>query len=373
MIAKIYEFDGDDDRIYYTSVPNEIGIFERKWLNALKKEIIETSKYEHNILVNLTWFKSNWDETAPLRELVSKVGPKDQVKIWFAGSIDGNHWITYDYVKIYHFFVENEYHISFVGYSNEHWHTWYPQWFIENTDPLEVDKLNLNESPNNLYLAYNRKPRMHRIQLIDALIEKQILDKGWVTFEHGHYPQIDIKTGFTDQDKHSTDIRFTRPEDLTSLGDLNIWRDSYLVVVSETDHDDPWQLSEKTWKPIFGLRPFLINGRKEVYEVLEKLGFYTPKDLFKNSKLDCHYTSVASQIQSLYHLPPYELHKLWESQYDMLMYNRKRMFEMANSDPNKILNWPQAKSKPYSVPVFGCAAPNSVIENGAAVAPVTFK
>lgn len=124
---------------------------------------------------------------------------------------------------------------------------------------------------------------------------------------------------------------------------MNLWRDSYLTVVSETDHDDPWQLSEKTWKPIFGLRPFLINGRREVYDVLERLGFYTPKDLFKNNDLDCHYESVVKQIKSLYEKTPEQLYQMWEDQYEMLVYNRKRMYEMANSDPKKILNWPQAK------------------------------
>jgi hypothetical protein len=98
------------------------------------------------------------------------------------------------------------------------------------------------------------------------------------------------------------------------------------------------------------MRPFLINGSRELYKILEKLDLYTPKDLFKNVDLDCHYESVVKQIQALYNKTPEELYTLWEGQFEMLLYNRQRMFEIANCDPSKILNWPQAKS--YSVPVL---------------------
>lgn len=344
-------FYGDtQDRIYYTSDPKELGIFEREWLNSLKKEIVEQSTYQHNVLVNLTWFNANWDKTKPLIDLVESLGTSKEVKIWYAGSIDGNYWITYSNMEFYHYLTEKGYTSSFVGFSDEHWHSWLPTWFVDSNLRIDTNKLMLKNDPKNLYLAYNRKPRIHRQWLVDSLKENNLLDRGWITFEQGHYPEIDNKTGETDQEKHSSDVRFTRPEDTCSLGDLNVWQDSYLVVVSETEHDDPWQLSEKTWKPIFGMRPFLINGRREVYKILEKLDLYTPKDFFKNSDLDCHHESVVKQIQALYNKTPEELYELWESQFEMLLYNRQRMFEIANCDPSKILNWPQAKS--YSVPVL---------------------
>ena len=354
-MSKVYEYNNlphqilyknTDDIIYYSSEPTAIGMFEREWLNSLKKEIVDTSEYEHNVLVNLTWFRANWDETEALRELVTGLGPKEHVKIWFAGTIDGNHWITHDNFPFYHYFVDQGYTISFVGFSDEHWHSWFPQWFVDTNLRTDMNELMLNKEPSNLYLAYNRKPTIHRVWLMDELVKHNLMDRGWITFEHGHYPMIDAKTGETDQNKHTADLRFSRPEDICSLGDLAKWRDSYLIVVSETDHDDPYQLSEKTWKPIFGMRPFLINGRREVYKVLEKLGLYTAKDFFKDSTLDCHYESVAKQIQVLYEKTPEELYRLWEDQYEMLLYNRRRMFEIANCDPEKILNWPQAKSKP---------------------------
>jgi hypothetical protein len=358
-MATVYEFNNlpnqvlyknTEDILYYTNDPKELGTFEREWLNSLKKEITQQSPYQHNVLVNLTWFNANWDNAKPLIDLVEKLGTEKEVKIWYAGSIDGNYWITYPNMRFYHYLKGKGYTSSFVGFSDEHWNSWLPAWFIDNNLKVDTNSLMLNKQPKNLYLSYNRKPRIHREWLVNSLVENNVLDRGWVTFERGHYPDIDNKTGTTDQDKHSSDVRFTRPEDICSIGDLDKWRDSYMVIVSETDHDDPWQLSEKTWKPIFGMRPFLINGGRELYKILEKLDLYTPKDLFKNVELDCHYESVVKQIQALYNKTPEELYELWESQFEMLLYNRQRMFEIANCDPEKILNWPQAKS--YSVPVL---------------------
>lgn len=355
-MQNVYEFnlENDNNKIYYCNEPVQVGKMERDWLNNLKTEIAQTSEYKHNVIVNLTWFKANWDEFEPLRILVANLGSIEHIKIWFVGSVDGNYWITYPWIEPYHYFLKLNYKISFVGYADEHWHSWYPEWFISNNLKLDVNKIMLNSEPKYHYLSYNRKPRIHREWLIKSIIENNLLDKGWVTFEKGHFIEIDNLSANTDQEKHSVDNRFSRPEDITSLGDLNIWRDSYLIIVSETDHDDAWQISEKTWKPIFGLRPFLINGSKNLYNIIDKLGFYTPRDLFKNINLDCNYETVVNQIKNLYDKKPIELFELWQDQFEMLLHNRKRMFEIANSDPTKILNWPQAKNKnQYPVaPVF---------------------
>jgi len=351
-MKNVYEFNLEQDghKLYYQSEPREIGILERNWLNNLKGEIANESTHEHNVVINLTWFKANWEETEPLRKFVESLGPVENVKLWFAGTIDGNYWITYSHIEIYHYLKNQGYAISFVGFADEHWHSWMPKWFVSNNLNVDMNDIVLSKSPEYLYLCYNRKPKIHREWLVNELLSKGLIDRGWVTFEKGHYPEIDKLTGNTDNIKPTTDERFSRPEDLTSLGYLNVWRNSFLVVVSETDHDDPWQLTEKTWKPIFGLRPFLINGHRDVYDILEKLGFYTPKDLFKDNKLDCHHENVVRQIQKLYHMSPNELYDLWEDQFEMLLYNRQRMFEMAIND-SKVLNWPQASPKPHSVPV----------------------
>jgi hypothetical protein len=64
------------------------------------------------------------------------------------------------------------------------------------------------------------------------------------------------------------DMSFGIPHDIHSLGNLDIWQQHFLNVVGETEfmHWDNMFISEKTWKPILGLRPFVINGQTKIYQ-----------------------------------------------------------------------------------------------------------
>jgi hypothetical protein len=57
------------------------------------------------------------------------------------------------------------------------------------------------------------------------------------------------------------------------LGDINIWNQSFLNVVTETVDNSFW-LSEKTFKPIIGKRPFVILNEKSLAG-LKEVGFKT--------------------------------------------------------------------------------------------------
>lgn len=346
-MINVVEFNRENNpnKIYYSCPPLEIGQYEREWLNNIKKEILANSECEHNILVNCTWFNvdGQMDEYA-LKKLARqfKIKYKKNIKIWFAASIDGLYFIQ----RIYDELKKQNFVVTYVGYGDDHWHSWYPTWIFNNNKSIKNEDVSLKRPPKYLYLSYNRKPRNHRIKLIDSLEQNALIDRGWITFEKGYYSFVDELSGNTETNHPTDDIRFSRPEDLTSLGDSTIWQNSYCVIVSETDSSDPWQLSEKTWKPIFGLRPFLINGHSNLYNLLEKLGFYTPRDFFKNKNLNPGILDTVEQIKLLYQMDNESLFNLYQTQYEMLMYNKQRMREMAETDSEKILNWSQAKNKP---------------------------
>ena len=338
------------DKIFYSAEPHSIGIKERQFIDDIKKEVAKVSNYQTNLVINITWFDA-WDPkiTDPIVEWVQTFGEPHHIKVWICGSVDGTDWFTH--VPLYRWFNEKGYKLVFVGFGPDHWYSWIPAWLVGNNKHIPENKYYLNNDFEYVYLCYNRKPRENRVELVKQLIGNNLLNKGWVTFDRGHFPEVDIRTGDTDQDKHTSDLRWSRPEDLMSCGDLNVWRNCYSVIVTETEHSDPWQLSEKTWKPILGLRPFLLNSHPGVTNVLNRLGLYTPVDLFENDKLNGSIESVINQIQLLSNKSPEELYALWLKQLPMLQYNRKRIFEIEEQDPSLILNWSQARPKPYSVPV----------------------
>lgn len=322
-----------NNRVYNVE-PLEVGVYEQEWLSNLKKEIEQYSDVPINLLINCTWIHMGEDV---LKFICDTAKDPQNCLIWWVGSVDGiefiKHQHSYKYLELL------GYKHTWVGNAYDHFHTWYPRWIIKDNDLTLVDLI----EPTYLFLSYNRKPRPWREDLVKKLISHGLHLKGFITFEEGVFPEIDNMSKNHDQHLHTQDRRFSRPEDITTLGSLDIWNHSYSVIVSETEISDSWQISEKTWKPIMGLRPFFLNSNKGIIYILEKLGFYTPAMLFDNPKLnDCFIEDIIEQLKAIEN--PMEL---YNKQLDMLKHNQKRFIEIANSDPTKILNWP------HSVPVAG--------------------
>lgn len=335
---------------FYLADPQDIGIFEKEWVSNLRNEIANVSTYPMNHIINITWLDID-KENELFQYIKNNEDPKTS-KIWLCGSIDSCHWVRS--MEFYKSFVEKGFDISLIGFSEEHWHSWFPYWLYKNNKDIHVT---LSENIKHLYLSYNRKPREHRKLLVEKLIENNLLDCGYITFEHGVFPEIDNKTGMTEQGHYEkllekepnnyirgADVRYSRPEDLTTLGDLEVWNSSYLVIASESEIYDPYHLSEKTWKPILGLRPFVWNGNNSMPGVLDRLGFYTPAKLFDNKSLDkCNVDSILDLLNELRILSTEQIYHLYLHQLPMLEHNRRRFIEIATADRTKILNWAQSK------------------------------
>lgn len=304
---------------FYTSTPLVIGELEKHCIENLKQQIINTSKFERNLIVNCTWI--NVDET-DFVQWFRNHHIFGKTKVYFTAFIDGLEWFVNS--KHVQFIRKFNCPVEFIGFHPDNWYSFLPALLKNYTD--EEIKL---ENIKNLYISLNRKPRSHRQKLVELLIQNNLIDRGHVTFERGHFEIIDKKTGDTEQHLHNEDIRFSRPEDIQTLGNLEIWKSTYCVIVSETDEYDPWHISEKTWKPIMGMRPFILNSNKNTYKILANLNLYTPAALFKNSNLDkADPVSVTEQIKSLYNKTDSELLELYNKQYDMLIHNKNIFLEL---------------------------------------------
>lgn len=340
-MPKIYEYD--EKELYYTAEPRSIGITERLWLDNLKVDILKHTDVEHNILVNITWFRGNMPDLVKFLNYVISISQiPEEVKIWFSGTVDGMDWFIH--FPLVPFLQGNRYKVSFVGFAKEHWHSWMPNWFYNYNININEQDLKLSENFKYKFLSYNRKPREHRLKLVSSIINLNLLEHGWVTFDNDHFAEVDKLSGESDQNLHTSDLRWSRPENLTSLGDLERWNNSYAIIVSETEIFDSYQISEKTWKPIFGLRPFLLNANVGVTPLLKKLGFYTPDVLFQRPYLNGDTNTVIQLLMEFSKMSNSEIYKMYQNQLPMLIHNRNRFIEIATMDQTNILNWSQAKS-----------------------------
>jgi hypothetical protein len=154
-----------------------------------------------------------------------------------------------------------------------------------------------------LYVCYNRKPHDHRVELYDSFKKHELLDQGTYTLGS----------------EEGDGVYYGVPNDLMSLGNMDVWRSSALCIVNETIYSTntvdgfPF-LTEKTFKPIVGCKPFIILGPNGAVEYLEQHGFKTynkhlglPDDPTVNDITECIKSLTIDDVRPLYELAEYNL------------------------------------------------------------------
>lgn len=206
-------------------------------------------------------------------------------------------------------------------------------------------------SPKYLFVNYNRKPHYHRQSIARALAHAGLDREGVLTL--GKYPNqeydFDIhKTlGETDeeyQEHGSGDVNGSVgiPNDIYSLGREEIWQNHLVNVVSETEFSYKRQVfvSEKIWKPVIGMRPFMINADPRVYSWLEARGFDTFQDLWPTAPHGDDVGSVVhgivANLKWLSAFTESEKNTWFQSIWPRLQHNRRRFFEYVAEQEEKV-------------------------------------
>jgi hypothetical protein len=147
---------------------------------------------------------------------------------------------------------------------------------------IELCRVDLIDRP---FICLNRKPHSHRLELYQQLCQQQLNIKGLVSMggTDGQAVQLlDTETVVPDLAPNSGTERNGIPNDISSLGNISNWARCFLTVVTETVYDINQNhfVSEKIYKPIVGLRPFLVYDTDGAYQWLRDRGFVTYHDEF---------------------------------------------------------------------------------------------
>ena len=194
---------------------------------------------------------------------------------------------------------------------------------------LDIDTIPKNF--DHLFLCYNRKPTWHRVELYKAFKKNNLLNKGVFTLGNEDPEQVklvnaDEKTiPLSNEDDHG---RMGIANDTMTLGNINLWNSHFVTIVNETQHISklgyPF-LSEKMWKPIIGMRPFLCLGDHGTIKLLQDAGFYTFNDMFDLAKKDLGVNDIVYAIKNC----KFDLASMYKEIQWKLHHNKKRFFEFA--------------------------------------------
>jgi len=200
----------------------------------------------------------------------------------------------------------------------------------EDTKPNSFD---------NLFLCYNRKPHRHRQMLHDQMIKHGVINRGIFTL--GNEDKSKIKMVNVDRSvvpPHDTRRHgdFGIPNDTMTLGNLEVWNSHLVTIVTETQHVPvmgfPW-FSEKIWKPIIGMRPYLLLGDGGSVRYLEDNGSFTFNETFGIEKDDATVSDIVHAMEKFTKDPA----EVYDSVVPLLRHNKKRFNEFV-LEQKKIFN-----------------------------------
>ena len=188
------------------------------------------------------------------------------------------------------------------------------------TEPKYIPSYDENEVPEKLFLSWNRRYRKHRVLLVLALEQLDLVDKSLISFqkidgENGHDTFMNQVTNIQTDDQDfvgrlnlygNTPFefddavvipRFANKLPLVIDGETDInkmcedwghtaqyYKQTLVSLVTETNYNTKeCTLTEKSFKPMYNKHPFMIVGVPGTIRGLQDLGFKTFSEFWDES------------------------------------------------------------------------------------------
>ena len=228
------------------------------------------------------------------------------------------------------------------------------------SDIVRATDLDYSKTRSKRFLCFNRTMRPHRYILGYIALKLNLLDTSIFSFlnKFDHTTSTvkgEIKSfGFTDGSKFAQAVYDLIPYELdtqhlsqherqgfNSVNSKQSWfSDTYVHITSETRfiHGETPFVSEKTWKPIANLQPFIMVGNYGTLAYLKQLGFKTFSPFIDESYDDetdykQRISKIYDEIARLNAMPLHQLHDWYYSITEILLHNQQLLIDMGSINP----------------------------------------
>lgn len=234
--------------------------------------------------------------------------------------------------------------VTAVGYYDSTEFVDYWALFLDDTfqDP-NVSALLRVDCIDHAYMCLNRKPHWHRRKLYQQMESLQLLEHGLVSLGGDNAPAL--KTLSEDVPvvnlaPNSGTEQNGIPNDISSLGTIENWQRCFLNIITETVYgiDQHYFVSEKIYKPILGLRPFLVYDVNGATRWLRDRGF----EPYTGDFADITDLNLAdgNNIPEFLNVLCQQPRSYWQHKFlslnDKLLHNRYRFKEYVNEQRKKL-------------------------------------
>jgi hypothetical protein len=203
------------------------------------------------------------------------------------------------------------------------------------------------------FLMLNRRMRPHRLYSVLMFNHLNIIDDVFVSYDLNSMEIFDLdermyksyhigeKIPFNIMETEYQKLKKTKPVNVLDFDNLQevwgfnfedkrIYLQSYIHITSETNFfENGGYFSEKTWKPIGHLQPFIFMGPAYGLREIKKFGFRTFSPFINESYDDerndkIRFKMIIDEIERLSKLSLKEIHNWYHSIFqDVLVYNQE--------------------------------------------------
>jgi hypothetical protein len=225
------------------------------------------------------------------------------------------------------------------------------------SDNVKPDELNPSRLRTKKFLSFNRQMshRPHRVMISYLALKHNLLKDGFFSFigDVGIAEVSSILQQFTLTNNLVSEIHELIPLEIdtqnlssdrktsfnTDNNKKDLYLDTYIHLTSETGFSTTDVFfSEKTFRPIINLQPFLSFGNAGCLRDLQELGFKTfhpyideTYDLETNPIRRMQLLEI--ELQKLANMSIEELHQLYYSMTDILIHNQGHLKTFKDTDP----------------------------------------
>lgn len=309
-------------------------VFTKKLLRAIPDDVC---------LINTTWF--SMEETS---EKLSQWSTTKNRAFLYSG-MDWENSTCTELTRKTHKELQEKFDVINIGNTGDGYYFSFWLEFIDHYHEYFFDSsYALQPNIRYQYLCLNNKCNDHRAYLLNGIFkEEDVYCKGNISvlqpdsrYEFDHPIILEEKrpssmsSMFYDWEKFS-DTHISN--DIVSLGDPNHWSTHFLTVVTESCHHSDVFLSEKIFKPVIGLRPFLAVGDRNLYPKLRELGIDTFEDLFPCVGRDAETyqercDNLLVDLRMVCDMSLHQLDILYQHIYNRLVKNRERVLQLINEN-----------------------------------------
>lgn len=356
------------------------GKYDIELFDKIEAQINQHFPDQNNVLLSLTW-RPPLDQDTVLNDFI-KSNPKID-NLFISATVD---WVfphlCYPVIERFQqeLGVKNIYKLGNFNKNykdrevSPHYFNFFAVVCRDHFEKYSIEDIKLTD-PKYVFLSYNRKPYPHRRRFVEKLIEHNLKDHGVVTLgrpgnvapgpdwnfyfhlnedvrdyvKYGHW--YDVPAYISDNAPESWGdhggIHGKIPHDLFSLGKLEYWKHHFLTIMGGTIEHNEWDIfvHQIDFKPLIGLRPWLINGQTKNYQFLRDQGFRTFTHYFERAddleKYDGQdpdgqlHDALIQTIKDLAKKTPEQLLDLYNQMLPDLLHNRQRWYEWADEQKYK--------------------------------------